>query len=208
VWYISEMAMTGAEKARAYRARHGVVSTEYNREYRRRNPDASRKWNRRHVEWVADLKRVPCFVCGFTGAPCQMDFDHRDPRQKVKSISDMIGYSRERIAAEIAKCRVLCARCHRIKTWSDAPRVRDTPRRVAFRAWLDRTKDQPCADCDGRFPPAAMDFDHRDPAAKTCGVTKMAHYSVARVLAEIAKCDLVCVNCHRLRTHRRLQRKR
>jgi hypothetical protein len=45
-----------------------------------------------------------------------------------------------------------------------------------------------------------MDFDHRDPSTKVRAVTRMINGSIERMLAEAAKCDIVCANCHRLRT--------
>jgi len=45
-----------------------------------------------------------------------------------------------------------------------------------------------------------MDFDHRDPTTKFKGVTRMIFGSIERMLAEAEKCDIVCANCHRLRT--------
>lgn len=74
------------------------------------------------------------------------------------------------------------------------------------RLWLDALKDAPCADCGGTFPPECMDFDHVDPSTKSFCVGKgPASYGRERVLAEIEKCELVCANCHRVRTwkHRR-----
>jgi hypothetical protein len=69
---------------------------------------------------------------------------------------------------------------------------------------LNALKDAPCMDCGGRFHPAAMDFDHvRDD--KNRDVAKIIDYSPEIVAAEIAKCDLVCANCHRVRTFNRLQ---
>lgn len=62
----------------------------------------------------------------------------------------------------------------------------------------------PCADCGQHFPSVCMDYDHlRD---KTKGVTLMVNtgYSWGRVLEEIEKCELVCANCHRLRTRDRM----
>lgn len=68
---------------------------------------------------------------------------------------------------------------------------------------LRKWKDVPCKDCGNKFPPECMDFDH-------LGEDKTGHVSVlnrtrseAVVLAEIAKCDIVCANCHRIRTHQR-----
>ena len=52
-----------------------------------------------------------------------------------------------------------------------------------------------------------MDFDHRDPATKRHGVTRMVGRATTEtILGEVAKCDIVCANCHRLRTWRRSER--
>jgi hypothetical protein len=49
-----------------------------------------------------------------------------------------------------------------------------------------------------------MEFDHRDASAKTQGVTRMVgRASLQRIMDEVAKCDVVCANCHRMRTFRR-----
>lgn len=66
-------------------------------------------------------------------------------------------------------------------------------------------ESMPCADCGLRYPAAVMDFDHLDASEKTDAVSQM----IRRVLtwetieAEIAKCELVCSNCHRIRTWNR-----
>lgn len=65
-------------------------------------------------------------------------------------------------------------------------------------------KLKPCLDCGGTFPPVAMDFDHIGDD-KTADLCRMARdgYSVKRLAEEIAKCELVCANCHRVRTQDR-----
>jgi len=69
----------------------------------------------------------------------------------------------------------------------------------AFRDWL---KDQPCMDCGLKFPPVCMDFDHRDPSTKRYSPAIMfTHYTLDAIQTELMKCDLVCANCHRIRTH-------
>ena len=52
-----------------------------------------------------------------------------------------------------------------------------------------------------------MDFDHRDPSAKTMQVSDLVGKSKSwsRIAEEIAKCDLVCANCHRIRSFERGQ---
>ncbi len=71
----------------------------------------------------------------------------------------------------------------------------------AKRELLARAKNAPCADCGQFFPACVMDFDHRDPAQKVGHVGRMKFTASPEELeAEIAKCDLVCANCHRIRT--------
>lgn len=87
------------------------------------------------------------------------------------------------------------------KVWND--------RRVSsVIAEIDRLKRGPCSDCGGRYNPWQMDFDHRDPSLKEDGISRLIRdrkWSLERVLEEVAKCDLVCANCHRQRTHVRQQ---
>jgi hypothetical protein len=70
------------------------------------------------------------------------------------------------------------------------------------RAIISAAKDKPCADCEVRYPVHVMDFDHVR-GAKVAAVSRMTSLSIAAVRKEIAKCDVVCSNCHRERTHQR-----
>jgi hypothetical protein len=65
-------------------------------------------------------------------------------------------------------------------------------------------KSKPCVDCGVQYSPWVMQFDHRNPATKSMGVGRMVCMAKQRLLAEIAKCDLVCANCHAERTHKQL----
>lgn len=73
------------------------------------------------------------------------------------------------------------------------------------KAFIIGLKRKPCLDCGGVYPVQVMDFDHRPEAGpKRFQVSSGAFkHSRESVLAEIAKCDLVCANCHRVRTVRR-----
>lgn len=64
-----------------------------------------------------------------------------------------------------------------------------------------RLKNVPCSDCGGRFHPACMDFDHRPETTKVREVSQI--HTLAAVQLEARKCDIVCANCHRLRTFNR-----
>lgn len=62
-----------------------------------------------------------------------------------------------------------------------------------------------CADCGYRENPVALDFDHLPGHRKEFRIATMASgWSKAKIDAEIAKCDVVCANCHRIRTSERL----
>ena len=107
--------------------------------------------------------------------------------------------------------RSYCWDCCRAYARSHYARNRDTYLRKARRRnRLDRETCQqlaydhltshPCIDC-GETDITVLDFDHRDPASKSYEVVHVAARKPwARALAEIAKCDVRCANCHRKRT--------
>jgi L-lysine 2,3-aminomutase len=66
---------------------------------------------------------------------------------------------------------------------------------------VQRAKAVPCSDCGRCYPPYVMDFDHRtdDKVGAISQMTSSAPTAV--LLAEIAKCEVVCANCHRERTY-------
>ncbi len=78
--------------------------------------------------WMDAYKvRHGCQQCGYDEDPRALDWDHEDPETKTGNVSRMIRYaSWEQVLAEIAKCTLLCANCHRIKTFS-AERRRPAP---------------------------------------------------------------------------------
>lgn len=85
---------------------------------------------------AAYLNNASCASCGFDD-PRTLEFDHSDPSTKEAAISDLLNgtASVARLEREIAKCTVLCCRCHRIKTienrdWEHKgnKQVLDTPR--------------------------------------------------------------------------------
>ena len=160
------------------------------------------KRHRAHIEVVSELKQCPCVDCTRCFEPPCMEFDHVQDG-KSSNVANMQNCKRQRVAAEVALCEVVCCNCHRVRTFK---RMKPTTnkRLLAFRAKLNVLKADPCADCHECFHHAAMDFDHAR-GEKYKGVSAMWSYSWARVLEEIAKCDLVCANCHRLRTQARLQ---
>ena len=72
------------------------------------------------------------------------------------------------------------------------------------RALASKAKDVPCADCGLKYPSYVMDFDHVR-GEKKGNIATMVGVATAlkTLLAEIEKCEVVCSNCHRHRTHAR-----
>ena len=75
--------------------------------------------------------------------------------------------------------------------------------RGARKVIVDALKDASCKDCNLNFPPECMEFGHRKGTVKIGNVAQMHMTSLKKLLEEIAKCDLVCSNCHRVRTFRK-----
>jgi hypothetical protein len=81
---------------------------------------------------------------------------------------------------------------------------RSAKRQSANIAWIGEYKlSKGCADCgyDGHF--AALQFDHLPGYEKVNGLGQMVKCSRERILKEIEKCEVVCANCHAIRTFNR-----
>jgi hypothetical protein len=153
-----------------------------------------------HRALTDELKSCPCLDCGSTFPPFSMEFDHVQG-EKRHALGKMANHSREAVEVELAKCELVCCVCHRIRT-DERRATSPNPKVRAFHEWLQPLKDRPCLDCGQNFPSVAMDFDHVR-GEKTSGISQMWSWGRDRVLEEIAKCDLVCANCHRVRTQNR-----
>ena len=70
-------------------------------------------------------------------------------------------------------------------------------------------KSTPCLDCDGTFPHYVMEFDHvPERGEKKFTISTLAGsrtMNAPTMKAELAKCDIICANCHGIRTHERNQ---
>lgn len=63
-------------------------------------------------------------------------------------------------------------------------------------------KDKTCMDC-GLNNPLLLEFDHLDD--KSYNIANMINsHSIQSISDEVLKCEIVCANCHRLRTYERM----
>lgn len=140
-----------------------------------------------------------CVECGYAHAIAALEFHHRDASTKHFSIAKFNG-SNVKLRAEAAKCDLLCANCHRrrhaaIAAYSD-PVAASARRRLKQQA-VD-TLGGRCEGCDREYPLTIFEFHHRDRATKDFGISEDG--LIRRwddIEAELAKCVLLCVNCHR-----------
>lgn len=77
----------------------------------------------------------------------------------------------------------------------------DRKRERENRLFIRSLKNNPCVDCGLMYHPEAMDFDHI--GEKRFALSRGKNRSRETILREVSKCELVCANCHRVRTFKR-----
>jgi hypothetical protein len=115
-------------------------------------------------------------------------------REQAKKAADPEGY-RARLRGRTAAANAGGMNAHRQRR---ANRKR--------RAVIDEIKAHAgCKDCGRKdLPPCCYDFDHLDGSQKSFPVGVNMRRGAGAILDEIAKCEVVCANCHRVRTVSRL----
>lgn len=93
-----------------------------------------------------------------------------------------------------------CQRCQR-NAPSKALKTRQFQRER--RTLINAIKvERGCAECGYNAHPAALDFNHVR-GEKLFNVSQDPKVALHRLTAEIAKCDVLCANCHRIHTYER-----
>lgn len=109
------------------------------------------------------------------------------------------------------KCELVCSNCHRVREYERAASVdkhyNKNSYRKFHREYVNSIKNKPCTDCSKIFILWVMELDHRDDEEKIKTISQMVGegYSLKNIKKEIDKCDVVCSNCHRIRTYNRNQ---
>lgn len=90
----------------------------------------------------------------------------------------------------------------------EKPEKRNAKDKREVQRMLGKLKEESgCVDCSVTYPFYILDFDHVR-GKKVANIGQMLDYfSVADIMKEVAKCDIVCSNCHRERTYQRKQEK-
>lgn len=82
--------------------------------------------------------------------------------------------------------------------------IDDRGKQRSIKEWMVlEAKNRPCADCRHGFHSSVMEFDHLPQFEKLFNIAQWRQHNRKEIRAEIAKCEVVCANCHRLRTWER-----
>jgi len=183
----------------------GIDSAEELREYRRRrkNQQTYRSLKQRRRRRKAELIEMfggRCQDCGYNTVPAALEFHHRDPLTKDFGVGNWHG-SRDRLIREAEKCDLLCATCHRLRHAAlDFGRIDQAVvehrrrRKVRAIEYMGGT----CHGCRRDGHPAIFEFHHWNASEKEFGISETGiPRRWERVVAELAKCVMLCANCHR-----------
>ena len=87
-------------------------------------------------------------------------------------------------------------------------KIKNKTYREKVRKYVQRQKESsPCMDCGVSYPYYVMEYDHIE-NNKIRSVAKItSNGSLDQVIKEISKCDLICSNCHKARTWKRIKNK-
>jgi len=187
---------------------------EYSKKYYIKNKESinlrNKKWKEKQRiplrQFVNKyLEENPCVLCGEKDIDC-LQFHH------IVSTKEKISYyvtkgkcTIERIKKEISKCQVLCVNCHTKlhnktikyvseeskKGWKAKQKIRH--RAVKREYIINIKKNNPCYICkenDYR----CLAFHHKNPEEKEIKISSKISWE--KLKNEIAKCILVCCNCH------------
>jgi hypothetical protein len=106
------------------------------------------------------------------------------------------------------ECRRAYDRRYYAERGKDARLARARAWRDERRTWMAALKEgRACADCGRVFPAFVMHWDHLPGHVKIAEISAMVGNRRREVvIEELAKCELVCANCHVMRTVKRARR--
>jgi hypothetical protein len=182
--------------------------------YRRRQRTNRRITKRREL---MDERDCVCVDCGKVDYHI-LEWDHNDKMRHLKHrgpsskrIVHPISLHPKQMKAELELCEIRCGNCHKERTFGD-PRLtyRNPLRKERFMfVFSEKVLRGGCMDCGyaNWERSHVLHFDHRPEEQKVLSVSMMVcrsgTYSLEDMQTEMDKCDLVCSNCHKVRTRER-----
>lgn len=121
--------------------------------------------------------------------------------KEEKALTQFNSKGAGRISSNCKACQAIYFRSHYTRN-KKYYRDRNKRRRADNLVFIQAAKKQPCTDCGIQYAPHIMDFDHL--SDKDFSIASVYYNKSIKLLEkEIAKCEVVCANCHRDRTYKR-----
>ncbi len=164
--------------------------------------------------WMEWKKGQRCIDCGLQDERV-IEADHVRGK-KINIVSHYPWWARnggvEAMVEELKKCEARCRFCHTIKTKerSDQKRkeVRTTQKRRRHEINLVKCNIGECKICKRKATMETcrgFDFDHRNEETKVISISNIIYKNKTEYRKhfneEIPKCDLLCTNCHHIKTN-------
>ena len=145
-------------------------------------------------DYILQIKSNPCSDCGKSYPYYVMDFDHlADKLHTINWLSNR-EFSLTRVQKEIDKCELVCANCHKERTYQRNPQtsyLRPSKRLVI------QAKSNPCVVCEKQYPYWVMELHHLENKDGELSYMIRNGATTTEVEQEIKKCVPICTNCHR-----------
>jgi len=220
-------------RKKEYRETHKEEIADYQKDWFENHQGYHKThYQKRIMEYNEFIKTLECSICGEKDPDC-LCFHHKDQSPEKRIQISML--SKKRREEELKKCIVLCHNCHmkhhydtKTAGWGknknseymkkvkdpnpDSKVIRNRQynkmRSEQYKQWLeDYKKTVKCSVC-GENHPAVIVFHHRDPTQKKMRISSYhGGFKRETVLKEIAKCDVLCMNCH-FKLHAKLRREK
>lgn len=93
------------------------LTQDHYRRNKRQYIERSVRAKEKRREYVRQMKSRPCADCGIQYPFYVMDFDHREGETKAFEMNHVNYVTMRAIKEEIEKCDIVCANCHRERTY-------------------------------------------------------------------------------------------
>lgn len=172
-----------------------ILDSEYSAEW-----NTSGKGTRENL--IAALSQTEVSPRDYLGYSSNQGFYHALSKGCSKLPKPRGTYWRDHLVETLLN-KVICPVCYSVES-RDKEDGRRTCKSCRYKKsnrykLLEHLKSCKCEDC-GETNPVVLEFDHTSPEEKSFNISDCNKYSWSTVLQEIDKCQVVCANCHRVRT--------